>query len=140
MIIFSIENTLGSFSESSKTLVTKSLHTHKLKRIRYKSGNTIFFCVLPDCSYKANIALSLGKRSICWRCNSPFILSEYSLRLAKPHCENCHQPKNIPFEITRGEIIDDGGTIISNIKIEQPNELSLAEKMHQEMQNKDEEI
>ncbi len=76
--------------------MTKSTHIHKFKRLKYKTGNIIFFCSLPDCTYKTNIALVLGKRSICWRCGEPFLMSEYSLRLAKPHCENCHKPKNDP--------------------------------------------
>ena len=73
--------------------MTKTQHTHKFKRLKYKSGNTIFFCALPDCSQKINISLALGKRSICWRCGEPFVMTEYSLRLAKPHCEACHKPK-----------------------------------------------
>lgn len=74
--------------------MTTTKHIHKLKRLKFKSGNIIFFCALPDCSHKTNIALALGKRSICWRCGEPFIMNEYSLRLAKPHCDNCHKPKN----------------------------------------------
>ena len=68
-------------------------HIHKFRRLKYKSGNSIFFCALPDCNQKINISLALGKRSICWRCEEPFIMSEYSLRLAKPHCSNCHKTK-----------------------------------------------
>lgn len=75
-------------------------HIHKFRRHRYSSGNTVFFCALPDCKVKIDPALSLGKRSICWRCGEPFILSEYSIRLAKPHCENCHKPKSLPAEFT----------------------------------------
>jgi hypothetical protein len=73
----------------------KSDHIHKFKRLRYKSGNEIFFCTLPDCNVKLNPALALGKRCLCWRCGESFILSEYSLRLAKPHCDACHKPKKI---------------------------------------------
>lgn len=68
-------------------------HVHKLKRHTYKTGNTVFFCAMPDCSYKTATALALGKRCICWRCGEPFIMNEYSVRLAKPHCEKCHKPK-----------------------------------------------
>lgn len=71
----------------------KEKHIHKLKRLKYKTGNIVFFCALPDCSFKSNIALSLGKRSLCWRCGESFIMNEYSLRLAKPHCDSCHKPK-----------------------------------------------
>jgi len=72
----------------------KEQHVHKLKRIKYKSGNSIFFCVLPDCSFKINNVLVLGKRSLCWRCGESFIMDEYSLRLSKPHCPGCHHSKN----------------------------------------------
>lgn len=68
-------------------------HIHKLRRLVHKSGNKIFFCALPDCNYKINVALALGKRSICWRCGEPFLITEYSLRLAKPHCDLCHKSK-----------------------------------------------
>jgi len=76
-------------------------HVHKLKKIRFKSGNTFFFCTLPDCSFKVNPALALGKRCLCWRCGQDFILDEYSIRLVKPHCRSCHKPKN---EVTQVKI------------------------------------
>jgi len=76
-------------------------HVHKLKRHSFKSGNQIYFCALPDCHYKTAPALALGKRTICWRCGNDFIMNEYSLRLAKPHCENCHQPKVVKDDTGR---------------------------------------
>jgi hypothetical protein len=72
----------------------KPKHVHKLKRLVYKTGNAIFFCTMPDCNFKINIKLALGKRSICWLCGNEFIMTDYSLRLAKPHCEDCHKPKH----------------------------------------------
>lgn len=75
--------------------MTKQNHIHKLKKHQFKSGNAFFFCTLPDCNFKMNPALSLGKRAICWRCNQSFILNEYSIRLVKPHCEACHKPKSL---------------------------------------------
>ena len=120
--------------------MARAQHTHKLKRLKYKSGNTIFFCCLPDCTFKTNIALALGKRSLCWRCGQEFILSEYSLRLAKPHCENCHQPKNGVYqEIEVPQIVIDRAAQ-SDAPIETA-ELSLAERMRQEINKPiDEEI
>lgn len=70
----------------------KPKHIHKLKRHNYKSGSAVFFCAL-DCTFKCNIPLALGKKTICWRCEQPFDMNEYSLRLAKPHCPDCHKPK-----------------------------------------------
>lgn len=69
-------------------------HIHKLKRLKFKSGNAMYFCILPDCMFKINCQLALGKRSLCHRCEEPFIMNEYTIRLAKPHCDRCHKPKN----------------------------------------------
>jgi hypothetical protein len=102
----------------------KSLHTHKFKRLRYKSGNEIFFCVLPDCSQKINPALALGKRSICWRCGEPFIMNEYSLRLSKPHCEACHKPKKeVDYPVV--------GTLDERFVTGEDQPLSLSERLSQ---------
>jgi hypothetical protein len=69
-------------------------HPHKLRRHRLKSGNVIYFCMLPDCSFKSSPALVLGKRAICHRCEQEFVMNEYSIRLAKPHCDACQKPKH----------------------------------------------
>jgi hypothetical protein len=113
----------------------KPKHTHKFKRLKYKSGNVIFFCALPDCNTKIAIPLALGKRSICWRCGSEFIMNEYSLRLAKPHCDNCHKPKR--FET----IIDDSpeALVVAQNEVNKLT-LSLSDRLSQTIQqaNKDE--
>lgn len=103
-------------------------HVHKLKRHMHKSGNATLFCTLPDCQFKINPAFALGKRSICWRCGNDFIMTEYSLRLAKPHCESCHKPKIKNEVISKSEIayIED---VIADMS--KPAELSLAERLTQ---------
>ena len=93
MIGLGITETTSEIGQMAKATIEK--HIHKLKKIRYKTtGAAVLFCALPDCSYKINPILALGKRSICWRCGNSFILNEYALRLAKPHCESCHRSKN----------------------------------------------
>lgn len=74
-------------------------HVHKLRRKTYKNGESIFFCVGADCKYKVNVDLSLGKRTECWRCGESFIINEYSIRLAKPHCMDCTKKKDEKLEI-----------------------------------------
>ena len=115
--------------------MTKTQHIHKYKRLTYKSGNAIFFCALPECNQKINIALALGKRSLCWRCGEPFIMSEYSLRLAKPHCDACHKSKKI--DITVDEIINPDGSVAYGPERYQevPKELSLSDRLSQTIQN-----
>ena len=68
-------------------------------------------------------------------------MSEYSLRLAKPHCENCHKPKiesDVAIFGTLDERIVTGeGQPLSfpeNRELKQgeiPNQMSLAERIKQ---------
>lgn len=64
-------------------------HIHRLKRHRYKNGETIFFCMMPRCKYRSEFHLALGEEVICNRCSKPFIMNERSIRLDRPHCEDC---------------------------------------------------
>lgn len=103
-------------------------HTHKLKRLVHKSGNVVFFCVL-DCSYKISSALALGKSCICWRCGEKFLMNEYSLRLAKPHCENCHKPKSFK---------NDSEKVLNSSSLTESVTLSLQERLNQVLQSRKE--
>lgn len=80
-------------------------HVHRLKRHKFKSGNIIYFCV-DDCRFKIAPALALGKTVLCNRCGEPFRMNEYSIRLAEPHCENCHKPKDgRAFRMNRSNLV-----------------------------------
>lgn len=68
-------------------------HIHKLKRHKYPSGNSVFFCTLPDCHYKLDVPLALGKRTLCNLCGVEFIMSEYTVKLKLPHCSDCGKIK-----------------------------------------------
>lgn len=106
-------------------------HIHKLKRIKFKTGNSVYFCAL-DCNFKIAVPLSLGKRVICWRCGEPFNMNEYSIRLARPHCEKCHKSKDgvspeiKEFAATTQKLGED----ITHSK-DIPFELSLADRLSQ---------
>jgi hypothetical protein len=104
-------------------------HIHKLRRHTYKSGNATYFCAMPDCSFKISPPLAIGKRSICWRCERSFILNEYSVRLAKPHCEECHKPKGQVIQILDLDSISDH--VAEFIPSEQPK--LQAEEMKQQV-------
>lgn len=67
-------------------------HIHKLKKHRYKTGVAIYFCIL-DCNFKVEAPLALGKEVLCNICGESFIMNEYSLKLSKPHCNNCGKVK-----------------------------------------------
>ena len=68
-------------------------HIHRLKRHKYPSGNAIFFCTLPDCHFKIDVPLALGKRTLCNICGVEFIMNEYTIKLTKPHCPDCGKVK-----------------------------------------------
>jgi ribosomal protein S27AE len=68
-------------------------HTHKLKRHKYPTGNAVYFCTLPDCHYKIDAPLALGKRTLCNICGNEFIMNEYTVKLTRPHCPNCGKVK-----------------------------------------------
>jgi hypothetical protein len=69
-------------------------HVHRLKKKVYKkTGNAIFFCTLPDCHYKIEAELAVGKISACNLCGNPFMMNEYQIRLVRPHCDNCSKMK-----------------------------------------------
>ena len=105
-------------------------HVHKYKRLTYKTGSSIFFCTLPDCTNKIKTPLALGKSSLCWRCGEVFIINEYSIRLAKPHCENCHKSKS---DIARVHIQD-----LSDETIKQLPTESLIDRMKRLANSKEE--
>jgi hypothetical protein len=113
-------------------MVKKEQHIHKYKRLRYKSGNEIFFCALPDCNQKINPALALGKRSLCWRCGEAFIMNEYALRLAKPHCEACHKPKTQADGFVEDDLEEQIRIRVEEHGMEHPDKiLTLAERLQQ---------
>lgn len=99
-------------------------HVHRLKKVKFKSGNATLFCTLPDCSYKINPSLALGKRSICWRCGDEFILNEYSLRLTKPHCESCHKSKGSDKELSNQTVATS-----ENLQADKADNVSLSDRL-----------
>ena len=71
-------------------MAKKLNHTHRLRKHIYKgTKHSIFFCSLPDCHFKIDAPLAIGKRSLCNVCGVEFIMNEYSLKLFKPHCGDC---------------------------------------------------
>lgn len=67
-------------------------HTHSMKKLgpaEIKGRKVLMYhCVHPDCFFKCEKGLLLGKRNIC-SCGSEFILTVEDLRRAFPKCINC---------------------------------------------------
>jgi hypothetical protein len=56
-------------------------------------------------------------------------MNEYSLRLAKPHCESCHKSKKIDAKLDDIIIISPDGIVGSDGIVD--SELSLADRLQQ---------
>lgn len=91
-------------------------HIHKLRRDRYSTGRSFYYCV-NDCSFKVDVKHSLGKTVLCNKCNKPFVMNEYSIRSAKPKCFDCVKRKEstssavnldsiISFGVKNANIVD----------------------------------
>jgi hypothetical protein len=73
---------------------TKSKHSvHKLKRKIYKTGVRVYFCTRPDCHYKIECDMALGKVAMCNLCGNEFEMTMKSIRLDRPHCPDCSKVK-----------------------------------------------
>ena len=68
------------------TGITK--HVHKLKKHTYPNKTSVYFCLL-NCNFKIEVAMSVGKVTLCNLCGEPFTMTEYHTRLVRPHCSKC---------------------------------------------------
>jgi len=83
----------------------------------------VYFCILPDCQFKIDCALALGKKSICNLCNSEFIMTEYTVKLAKPHCEKCSKIKVNGSDGKKRYIRRDSLPVMASLASENTNDL-----------------
>lgn len=42
-----------------------------------------------NCNFKIDVGLAIGKEVLCNVCGEKFVMTEASIKLAKPHCGNC---------------------------------------------------
>ena len=73
-----------------------SKHVHKYHHIDMSYGTKLWACALPTCNHHMpkHIENSLiGKFSICWNCAKNFILDTENMKLDKPICYDCANPK-----------------------------------------------
>jgi hypothetical protein len=100
-------------------------HIHKLQKRKYSSGNAVFFCILPDCFFKVEAPMALGKRALCNICNEEFIMNEYALKLNKPHCDKCGRVKVKDKNGATRYVKKASNKILSNIAVETSADLRL---------------
>ena len=68
---------------------------HKYKRITLKpSKKVIYKCQLTHCNHYLFEPLVWNKITICWSCDSNFILAKRKNNQVKPKCPNCMTVKS----------------------------------------------
>lgn len=70
--------------------MTPAEHIHKYIRVVYKSGWTIYKCVL-NCTHFVDSKQLTGRSCLCWRCGEAFQLNNLHTQLKKPHCNDCRK-------------------------------------------------
>jgi len=101
----------------------KQSHTHKLRKRKYPSGNSVFFCILPDCHWKIDAPLALGKRALCNICGEEFFMNEYTIKLNKPHCVNCGRVKVKDSDGATRYVKKASNKVLSNVAVETAEDL-----------------
>lgn len=72
---------------------------HKYIKAIFRTGTIVYRCGLTNCPHSLPEPFIVGKLSICWRCNSIFIITKKSTTSKKLHCEGCTRGKyNKPKE------------------------------------------
>lgn len=104
-------------------------HNHRLKRTTYSSGTRVYFCT-NDCSYKIEVAFALGKVVECPICGESFAMNEYSIKLAKPHCNNCGKMQ-VKDEDGKRKFIPKGRKVEAFSELAKSNTQSLKERLGQ---------
>lgn len=66
-------------------MAIKHLHTYR----RSKTNSDIYRCLDPDCTHYTHREFIEGKRALCGKCRSEFIVSKEQLKNALPVCINC---------------------------------------------------
>lgn len=65
-------------------------HKYEKRDIGINKKYLVQACAL-NCTHYLTIKASVGKASICWKCEKPFVLTKASSRLSKPRCLSCKE-------------------------------------------------
>jgi hypothetical protein len=65
-------------------------HIHKYKKVPFGNKGTIVFrCMIPGCSHYLHEEMVRNQKSLCWKCNTIFVMTPDKMRRQKPRCDKC---------------------------------------------------
>jgi hypothetical protein len=65
-------------------------HIHMYEKVKWGANKTIIWkCCLADCSHYLHVEFILGKKSICFKCGNPFLMTYSKLLRNRPKCDDC---------------------------------------------------
>lgn len=71
--------------------MARAKHVHKYHKVTLQFAQ-VWACGLPDCNHYMphNLTpLVVGRKSICWHCNTEFVLDDENMKNDKPICMKC---------------------------------------------------
>jgi len=79
-------------------MAKRYFHIHKYKRIEWGDNKTLVWrCMMENCAHYLHEPMVEGKRSVCWKCGKPFIMTKAHLMRVKPKCDACVNYKAGPI-------------------------------------------
>lgn len=73
-------------------------HIHKYMRVLWGAKKTVIFrCMLPGCSHYVHEEMARNRKSLCWKCGNPFVMTLEKMRRIKANCDICQSGDKNPL-------------------------------------------
>jgi hypothetical protein len=70
-------------------------HIHKYQKVKWGKKKTIIWrCVLEGCPHYLHNEVIEKRKSLCHKCNRPFIMTKDKMRRVQPRCDMCQHGKD----------------------------------------------
>lgn len=71
-------------------MAKKFSHIHKYMKVEWGKNKTVVFrCMIPGCTHYVHEEMVRNRRSLCWKCGNPFVMTLEKLLRKKPKCDDC---------------------------------------------------
>lgn len=69
-------------------------HKYEKRDLGVAKPYMVQHCALKSCTHYLSMTAAIGKESLCWKCDKPFILTRLSARLKQPRCLDCKEVRD----------------------------------------------
>ena len=65
-------------------------HIHMYEKVKWGANKTVVWkCCLVECRHYLHVEFILGKKSLCFKCGQPFLMTYTKLLRNRPKCDDC---------------------------------------------------